>query len=68
MRDQFNISTGLLLSGTPFALIFAYSVRFLAVSGGSVESSLGKVTPNMDMAARSLGANTLRTLRRCICR
>lgn len=63
MREQFNLSTGLLLSGTPFALIFAYSVRFLAVSGGSVESSLGKVTPNMDMAARSLGANTLRTLR-----
>lgn len=63
MREHFNISTGLLLSGTPFALVFAYCVRFLAVSGGSVESSLGKVTPSMDMASRSLGANTLRTLR-----
>ncbi|KEA65362.1 Ferric iron ABC transporter, permease protein [Marinobacterium lacunae] len=63
MRSHFDISTGLLLSGTPFALVFAYCVRFLAVSGGSVDSSLGKVTPNMDMAARSLGANTLRTLR-----
>ncbi|MBV1787116.1 iron ABC transporter permease [Marinobacterium sp. D7] len=63
MREHFGISTGLLLSGTPFALIFAYCVRFLAVSGGSVDSSLGKVTPNMDMAARSLGANSLRTLR-----
>ncbi|GGB87360.1 iron ABC transporter permease [Marinobacterium zhoushanense] len=63
MRSHFGISTGLLLSGTPFALVFAYCVRFLAVSGGSVDSSLGKVTPNMDMAARSLGANSLRTLR-----
>ena len=63
MREHFNLSTGLLLSGTPFALIFAYCVRFLAVSGGSVESSLSKVTPSMDMAARSLGAGTLRTLR-----
>lgn len=62
MREYVGISTGLLLSGTPFALVFAYCVRFLAVSGGSVESSLAKVTPSMDMAARSLGANTLRTL------
>lgn len=63
MRSHFDISTGLLLSGTPFALVFAYCVRFLAVSGGTVDSSLAKVTPNMDMAARSLGANSLRTLR-----
>lgn len=55
MRDQFGISTGLILSGTVFALIFAYVVRFLAVAFGSVESSLAKITPSMDMAARSLG-------------
>ncbi len=64
MRDTFNISTGLLLSGTPFAILFAYSVRFLAVSSGSIESSLAKVTPSMDMASRSLGANSLETLKR----
>lgn len=62
MRAYFNISTGLLLSGTSFAIIFAYSVRFLAVASGSVESSLSKVTPNMDMAARSLGHTQLQTL------
>lgn len=64
MREQFGIGTGLLLSGTPFAIVFAYCVRFLAVSSGSVESSLAKVTPSMDMAARSLGLNPLQTLRR----
>ena len=55
MRAQFGISTGLILSGTVFALLFAYVVRFLAVAFGSVESSLAKITPSMDMAARSLG-------------
>ena len=62
MRDQFGISTGLLLSGTTFAILFAYVVRFLAVASGAVESSLAKVTPTMDMAARSLGHNSLQTL------
>jgi iron(III) transport system permease protein len=64
MQRQFGVSTGLLLSGTPFAIVFAYCVRFLAVSCGSVESSLAKVTPSMEMAARSLGLNPLQTLRR----
>jgi iron(III) transport system permease protein len=64
MREHFGFGTGLLLSGTPFAIVFAYCVRFLAVSSGSVEASLGKVTPSMDMASRSLGLNPLQTLRR----
>lgn len=55
MRQLFGISTGLLLSGSTFALVFAYTVRFLAVSAGSVESALQKITPSMDMASRSLG-------------
>ena len=62
MREQFGISTGLLLSGTTFAIIFAYSVRFLAVSTGAVESSLSKITPTMDMASRSLGLSPMQTL------
>ena len=55
MRLQFDISTGLLLSGSLFALVFAYLVRFLAVSIQSVESGLGKIKPSMDEAGRSLG-------------
>lgn len=64
MQRHFGFGTGLLLSGTPFAIVFAYCVRFLAVSTGGVESSLAKVTPSMDMASRSLGLNPLQTLRR----
>jgi len=55
LRDQFGFSTGLLLSGTVFAILFAYVVRFLAIALGSVDSSLTKVTPVMDMASRTLG-------------
>jgi len=62
LRRSFGVSSGLLFSGTTFALIFAYTVRFLAVSAGSVESALQKITPSMDMASRSLGHTPGRTL------
>jgi len=62
MRTTFGISTGLLLSGTITALVFAYLVRFLAVAFGSVDSSLGAIRPSLDNAARSLGHGTTSTL------
>ena len=55
MRQTFGVSTGLLLSGTLVALLFAYMVRFLAVSLQTVEAGLGKIRPSMDEAGRSLG-------------
>lgn len=55
MRETWGLSTGLLLTGSLAALVFAYLVRFLSVSLGAVESSLGKVRPSLDDAARSLG-------------
>jgi iron(III) transport system permease protein len=64
MRMHFGISTGLLLSGTLGALLFAYAVRFLAVSLQTVEAGLGKIKPSMDDAARSLGMRPLATLTR----
>ncbi|HEY9647047.1 MAG TPA: iron ABC transporter permease, partial [Chroococcidiopsis sp.] len=62
MRATFNISTGLLLSGTMVALVGAYLVRFLAISLGTVESSLGRIKPSLDDASRSLGQTTTGTL------
>ncbi|HEY9637184.1 MAG TPA: iron ABC transporter permease [Coleofasciculaceae cyanobacterium] len=62
MRSTFGISTGLLLSGTITALVFAYLVRFLAVSFSTVEASLGKIKPSLDDAARSLGLGPTSTL------
>ena len=62
MQATFNISTGLLLSGTIVSLVFAYLVRFLAVAFGSVESSLSKISPSLDDASRSLGYGSTSTL------
>ncbi len=62
MRLHFDRSTGLVLSGTIFALVFAYLVRFLALSFNTVESSLSKVRPSLDDAARGLGCSATETL------
>ncbi|WP_330203448.1 iron ABC transporter permease [Cyanobacterium sp. Dongsha4] len=62
MNSNFNISTGLLLSGTITGLIYAYLVRFLAVSFNTIESSLTKIKPNLDDASRSLGYGAIATL------
>ncbi len=58
MRDHAGWSTGLLLSGTLVALLFAYLVRFLAVSLQTVEAGLGKIRPTLDEVARSLGTGS----------
>ena len=62
MRSTFDISTGLLFSGTITALVFAYLVRFMAVAFGAVESSLVKIKPSLDDASRSLGYSPTKTL------
>ena len=55
----FNVAQpGLIFSGSMFALIFALTVRFSAVAIGSVESSLNKVSPSLDMASRTMGCNS----------
>ncbi|WP_372620929.1 ABC transporter permease [Falsiroseomonas sp.] len=55
MRANLGISTGLLLSGTIAALVFAYLVRFLGVALSSVESGLTRIRPSLFAAARVLG-------------
>ncbi|MBK1663607.1 iron ABC transporter permease [Rhodospirillum rubrum] len=64
MRAHFGLSTGLLLSGSLFALVFAYVVRFLALSFGTAESGLARVRPSLDSAARSLGCRPAQVLAR----
>ncbi|WP_151637162.1 ABC transporter permease [Noviherbaspirillum aerium] len=46
---------GILLTGSVAALIYAYLVRFLAVSYQTVQAGLVKITPTMDASARVLG-------------
>jgi iron(III) transport system permease protein len=64
MRSTFDISTGLLLTGSIWLLVMAYMVRFLAAALGAYEGGQAMVPSNMDAAARSLGQTPLGTLRR----
>ncbi|WP_062570076.1 ABC transporter permease [Pseudoalteromonas arabiensis] len=62
--EPFGLSPGLLLSGTLFAMIFAYVVRFYAIAHGALESSFLRISPSLDMASQSMGKGPLQTLRK----
>ena len=64
MRSTFDISTGLLITGSIWLLILAYMVRFLAAALGAYEGGQAMVHANMDAASRSLGQTPFGTLRR----
>lgn len=53
--NYFGIGTGLVISGTLFILIFAYLVRFLALSINTVEAGLTRIKPAIDEVARTTG-------------
>lgn len=55
---------GLILMGSASALVIAYTVRFLAISAGSLEAGLARIPPSLEHAARSLGETAGGTLRR----
>lgn len=58
-----GIAMGALMAGTIVPILYGYLVRFLALAYGAAESSLDKVTPNMDGAARTLGATPFGALK-----
>ncbi|WP_170411028.1 ABC transporter permease [Ruegeria atlantica] len=64
MRQTFDISTGLLVTGSIWLLVAAYMVRFLAAALSAYEGGQSTVHANMDAASRSLGQSPLGTLRR----
>jgi iron(III) transport system permease protein len=64
IEAAFGVKTGLLLTGTVVALVYAYLVRLLAVALQTTEAGLTKITPSMEYAARSLGASAAGTLAR----
>lgn len=66
MREWFGISTGLLLSGSGFAIVYACFVRFMAMGHGAIESGFLKVSPHLDMASRTLGHGPRATLFRVL--
>ncbi|MDY8108697.1 iron ABC transporter permease [Fulvimarina sp. 2208YS6-2-32] len=63
LRNNFGISTGLLLSGSGAAIVYACFVRFMAMGYGAMESGFAKLSPHLDHASRTLGHGPGRTLR-----
>ena len=59
---HWGFKTGLLLSGTAFALVLAYAIRFLAVGLGPVEAGWQRLSPHLDAVARTLGAGPFKLL------
>ncbi len=55
---------GLILTGSAFAIILAYFVRFFAIAQGAADSAMGRISPSLPMAARSLGQGAFGTLAR----
>ncbi|MEQ1648538.1 MAG: iron ABC transporter permease [Hyphomicrobiaceae bacterium] len=55
LRRTFGISSGLLLSGGIGIVVLAYVIRYLAAAIGTIEAGLGRLSPNLDAAARTLG-------------
>jgi len=58
LENNLGISSGLLLTGTLAALVFAHVVRFMAIGLNSVDASLAKIHRNVDDAAQLLGHKT----------
>ena len=63
-RAIFGLPVGLMITGSLVALVLAFSIRFLAVSLGAIEAGMERVSPNLDAAARTLGATPLATMGR----
>jgi iron(III) transport system permease protein len=64
LKQAFEIDAGLLFTGTIAALVYACLVRYLTAAVQAVDAGLGRITPQMDQAARSLGHSPVQTLRR----
>lgn len=58
----FGVEIDLLFTGTILGLIIAYVVRFHALAYLAVESRMGRISPDLDDAARGMGADRARVL------
>ena len=57
-----GISLGLLFTGSGLGMVFAYVVRFLALGFQTLEAQMTRLSPHLDDAARSLGADRLEVM------
>ncbi|MDQ0318450.1 iron(III) transport system permease protein [Pararhizobium capsulatum DSM 1112] len=57
----FGFSTGLIFIGSGIAVVYALTVRFLAISAGGIEAGLLRIPGSLDHAASSLGRSQTAT-------
>ena len=57
-----GVSLGLLFTGSALGMVFAYVVRFLALGFQTLDAQMTRVSPNLDDAARGLGADRLEVM------
>ena len=62
LGQYFDITVGLIFSGTMIAIIYAYVIRFLTISYGTIESGFTSLNPNITAASRVLGQSKYSTL------
>nr|WP_246717384.1 iron ABC transporter permease [Oricola nitratireducens] len=62
MRAHFDISTGLLFTGSIALLVMTYIVRFMAAALSAFDTGISQIRPNVDAVARTLGSGTLNML------
>ena len=63
-RSLFGIDIPQLLQGTVLIMIVAYTIRFMAAGFKSIDSSMHRVTTNIDEASRLMGLRGIKLLAR----
>lgn len=58
----FRVDLGMLMTGSAGAVVLAYTIRFFAIAQGATESALGRVSPSVNLVARTLGRTASGTL------
>lgn len=61
-NDWFAVKIEMLITGSIFALLYAYLVRYFAVSFGPMEAAFKSLPHSLNEAGRSLGASPTRNL------
>jgi len=59
----FGVATGLFFMGSGAALVYALTVRFLAISAGGIDAGLARIPVTLDHASRTLGQTPSGTFR-----
>ncbi len=65
IMESFGLQApGLILSGTMFAMIFAFVVRFSAIANGTITSAIKQIPPSLDYAPATLGVSLNKAIQR----